>query len=422
LSALRELSLDRGRITDQGLASLRGLGALESLDLSSTLVDDSGVAVLAQFPRLRHLVLGGLVTDGCAPSLRALKNLEDIDISQTTIGEKGLAALAALPKLKTLFMGKQASDRGLALLSKSRSLRTLDLSRSGVSDAGVKNLSAVKTLEEIALGQTAIGNDSLASLAELPELRILDLSETQVTSAGLPPLARLKKLTVLSLSWQTLTREDLRAMAQLRQLKTIVLNGVPLPGTTMAQLKHLGHPSPWEPVKGFARAELAQAKGLDPKALAAPVSVPGPNVNVSALPKRAASGAAPPAAPELSQRAHPAADAPALPIPERVVRTSSPGADLSAPAAKPNPIAGGPARPSGREAEENLLKVIALASNPAHAGAFSGLSGMRQLSQTETVAFLDRVSSDRAKPAIPVEEDRPENSLGEISVGVRSSR
>ena len=80
-------------------------------------------------------------------------------------------------------------------------------------------------------------------------------------------MARLKKLEVLSLSWQKLSREDLQGMAKLKQLKTIVLNGVPLPEATMAQLKQLGTPSPWDSIAGLERARLSEAKKTDQVAL-----------------------------------------------------------------------------------------------------------------------------------------------------------
>jgi hypothetical protein len=73
------------------------------------------------------------------------------------------------------------------------------------------------------------------------------------------------------------------------------------------------------------------------------------------------------------------------------------------------------------DSADNLLKVISLQSNPSHGGGFSGLAGMRQLRDTETVASLNRISEAQSQPAIPQEEDKPENSLGEISVGVSRS-
>ena len=70
------------------------------------------------------------------------------------------------------------------------------------------------------------------------------------------------------------------------------------------------------------------------------------------------------------------------------------------------------------ESEDNLLKVITLQSNPSHSGGLSGLSGMRQLSHTENVVALNTISTG-GKAAIEDQEDKPENYLGDITVGAK---
>ena len=64
--------------------------------------------------------------------------------------------------------------------------------------------------------------------------------------------------------------------------------------------------------------------------------------------------------------------------------------------------------------EENLLQAISLQSNPAHAGGFAGLSGMRQLRHSENVVAINTISAG-GKAAIANQEDKPENYLGEIN-------
>ena len=52
-------------------------------------------------------------------------------------------------------------------------------------------------------------------------------------------------------------------MSKLKQLKTIVLNGVPLPDATMAQLKRLGSPSPWDSIAGLEHARFHDTQHID---------------------------------------------------------------------------------------------------------------------------------------------------------------
>jgi hypothetical protein len=469
LHDLRELNLDETHISDQGLSGLTHLLHLESLDLSSTRTTDAGVALLAKLPQLNRLVLGGAITDAGAASLQKLIHLREIDISQTQIGEQGLGALGSLPDLRTLYVGRQVTDAGLKALSKSPALRAIDLSRTGVTDAGIKQLAKVKTLEEVALSQTAVGNACLPYLAELPELRMLELSDTRVTSAGLIPLARLKKLEVLSLSWQTLSREDLQGMAKLKQLKTIVLNGIPLPEATMAQLKQLGTPSPWDSFAGLQHAQLKETQKMDNGAIGAPVvivpnsdqsmrlkeplllssSVTAHGESIASSPQPSSQAMAEPKQAPPKMTARPSSQQEtlvSLPTrPETIDMSTSPSVSMLPRRTEVgNGIAADRARPSfisafsleGRRdvsaspssaaaplditakksSEDNLLQTITLQSNPARAGGFGGLSAMRQLHQTENVVAINTLSSGD-KATIAQQEDKPENYLGDISVG-----
>lgn len=424
LHHLRELNLDQARVTDAGMAVLSAIPTLENLDVSSTRVTDSGLANLSRLPSLKRLVLGSLVTDACAPHLRAMKTLEEIDITQTQIGEKGLTALADLPALKAIYMNRQVKDAELKPLAQARALRVLDLTRAGITDAGVKSLGKIKTLEELSLGQTAVGNGCLPYLAELPRLRMLELSDTHVTSAGLAPLARLKTLEVLSLSWQTLSREDLQAMAKLKQLKAIVLNGVPLPRATMAQLRRLGAPSPWDHVAGLERARYPNPQPTDRLALSTPVFLSEPSLAMrvkpeipqpSMLPAQRQDIAATPSKPgpfaesrplppPFRQKPGAATHPSAVSLGERVQVSTSAAVPVEAAAMK--------------STEDSLLQMIAVQSNPARGGTFSGLSGMRQIRETGTLASLNTVADGAPRQSILDDQDNPGSSLGEISVGV----
>jgi Leucine-rich repeat (LRR) protein len=479
LHRLRELNFDQTRITDRGLNLLVHLPNLQNLDLSSTHVSDAGIAVLKQLPHLERLVLGAAITDASAIQLATLKHLKEIDLSQSQVGDKALAALGELPNLQTVYLPHQVSEAGLKGLAQSPSMRVLDLTRCTVTDNGVKELSRVKTLQELAFGETAITNASLPYLAKLSELRMLELSDTHVTSAGLAPLASLKHLEVISLSWQKLTREDLQGMAKLKQLKAIVLNGIPLPEATMVQLRHYGAPSPWDSISGLESAALHETTKVNQTVLANPVPTPDTKLSSHAIPELTQTAYHP-----ISITSTALSKSKGRPMSETFGSTTpvtgKKGVGLEVPTptstdlkvasipSKPEPITfKSPSPPGGREkggmrgenllqkesspltpvaisdrplppmggegnvrapievaskkaSEENLLQVIALQSNPAHAGGFSGLSGMRQLRHSESLTALNTISTG-GSANIEEQEDTPETSLGEISVGVKRS-
>jgi Leucine-rich repeat (LRR) protein len=476
LSQLTELTLDRSEVSSAGLKSLAAFSHLGSLDISDTMLRDSDLAELRNLPRLRRIVLNGLITDAGAVQLAQIQTLEEIDLSQSQIGDQGIPALAGLPHLRVLYANKKMDDAGLRSLAKNRSLQSLDLSGASVTDKGMESLSTMNSLKELALSQTAVGNKSLPFLAQLPQLRVLELSDTQVSRAGLAPLVRARSLKVLSLSWDTLSREDLAGMAKLVQLRTIILNGVPLSETTMAKLRQLNR-EVWAPVNSIegARLKLVLAEdSIEARALAAPVASPRAGIpTVRAIPEAPAGYTSPKVLSE-SLPAHPLvsgetqtplkiASIPKTGLPiqrpvagpadnlslqtqplerakvERVLPSTSSvlhvkplqpakskarGLETPGVPSSNQPVEGSVRKPvlpaDLKQTEDDLLKVIALKSRPSRR-SFSGLAEMRELCDAKGDALSD-IALEKEQGAIKMREDRPENSLGEIEINATSSR
>jgi len=103
---VRWLELRKTKITDEGLKHLRGTD-LESLDISTTRIDDAGLANLAElnFPNLKTVALEGLknVTDDGIAHLERFKQLEFLSVAGTKVTPKGIKHLRSkLPNLTIL--------------------------------------------------------------------------------------------------------------------------------------------------------------------------------------------------------------------------------------------------------------------------------------------------------------------------------
>ena len=110
--------LQNTKITDAGLAHLKGLKTLAWLSLNGTKVGDAGLV-----------------------HLKDLKQLEGLNLNDTKVGDAGLVKLRGLKNLEYLSLGgPNVSDVGLAQLKRMKRLRDLDLSKTKVTDAGVKAL------------------------------------------------------------------------------------------------------------------------------------------------------------------------------------------------------------------------------------------------------------------------------------------
>ena len=94
LTALQWLDLSRTQVTDAGVEQLKGLTALQQLDLSLTQVTDAGVEHLKGLTALQRLYLGGTqVTDAGLVHLKGLTALQVLDLRDTKVTEAGVEQL-----------------------------------------------------------------------------------------------------------------------------------------------------------------------------------------------------------------------------------------------------------------------------------------------------------------------------------------
>jgi hypothetical protein len=141
-----------------GLANLRGLASLQSLDLTGCkLVTDAGLSHLKGLTSLQALNLHGckLVMDAGLSHLKGLTSLQALDLSKCNlVTDAGLDHLKGLTSLQTLnlYGCKQVTDAGLANLKGLISLQALNLHGcEQVSDAGLAHLKGLASLQALDL-------------------------------------------------------------------------------------------------------------------------------------------------------------------------------------------------------------------------------------------------------------------------------
>jgi Leucine Rich repeat len=134
---VESLGLSECAVTEQELASLRGLNHLRSLNLA----------------RLNHLRYGSPDTglsDACLIPIQGLTRLETLTLS-----------------------GNRITDQGLALIARMPALENLDLDATDVTDAGLVHLQSLKKLKTLALGGTRVTQEGVKTLQKaLPGLEI----------------------------------------------------------------------------------------------------------------------------------------------------------------------------------------------------------------------------------------------------------
>lgn len=125
--ALKELHLSWDTKDDR-LMTVAKIQNLKTLELESRLVTDAGIAALSELKELRKLKLSGClqITSNGVAALRALTKLESLDISETKVRNEGLAQLSALTELRELDISStKIGKQGLETLRFFKKLRIL---------------------------------------------------------------------------------------------------------------------------------------------------------------------------------------------------------------------------------------------------------------------------------------------------------
>ena len=150
-TGLRQLRIDRSRLTDNGLLALADATQLKVLTIRGRPIGDQGLA---------HIC--------------SLGHLERLNLPHTRITDAGLLALHNLPKLELLRMGSpELTDEGLAGLRQLTSLRFLHLIDVPITDKGLLVIQEFAQLESFYLDGGQVTDDGLWNLVQArPNLHI----------------------------------------------------------------------------------------------------------------------------------------------------------------------------------------------------------------------------------------------------------
>lgn len=162
-------SLELGpEMTDQALENLRYVPKLRTLKLVSNPISDEGLAHLHQVPALEELWLHGCrnITDAGLVHVGKLKNLRYLVLGATKIGDAGVAHLRDLTNLEhlDLFHYTKITNAGLAHLDALNKLKYLRISFTKVGDRGVLHLEKLHGLKDLVLGRTKVSANGIARL------------------------------------------------------------------------------------------------------------------------------------------------------------------------------------------------------------------------------------------------------------------
>jgi Leucine-rich repeat (LRR) protein len=215
---LEHLGLRGTKVTSQVFEHLAHLTSLRSLDLGFTQIEDEGFEHLASLTRLEKLSIGGNRLSGaCLLLLKQLPALVDLDVSGIQRVDSGL-------------WGLPLTAENLARIGQLRQLRALNLAGATLADRGVDRPGHPEA-------ERAELRD-LTALAGLINLERLDLTRQPVTAEAISGLSALPKLQELRLGLaRKLDDSAVPVLLSLKTLRKLYLAGTKLSPQSMEKLK-----------------------------------------------------------------------------------------------------------------------------------------------------------------------------------------
>lgn len=169
---------------------------------------DADLATLSEYAQklkeqkiaMTVVLAGSKITDAGLANIKSLVNVTTLDVSKTSVTSQGVAAIAGWTNLTSLDLSEtKVNDDALAHLSKLTNLNSLTLNGCSLTGAGFGSLKELANLKSLRLNNTQVNDAGLAKLPPLLKLNNLRLDKTQITAASLSQFKKFSGLRELSL-------------------------------------------------------------------------------------------------------------------------------------------------------------------------------------------------------------------------------
>jgi internalin A len=249
LTQLRSLEIDSPHITSLGLRSLSRNAHLETMYLHRAQVDDDAMKVLGNFPNLKGLAINASHSyDALLWAQHRPVRFESADLERAKLQarlsaeivhwnelgyESGAIRDWGVPKARS----NSVTDEGLVHLSGLHKIEQLSLNGFLINGTGLRHMASAKRLWVLRLNDCPITDEGLAKLQAFPKLAEVDLMNTSITDAGLAHLASHNALNSLSLDGTALEGSGLSHLTNCALLHHLSLGSTKI---TDEALSHAG--------------------------------------------------------------------------------------------------------------------------------------------------------------------------------------
>lgn len=254
---ITELYLSTSAVNDAGLAVMPKFEKVEKLSIDGCQYTNNALANIAKMKGLTTLSMnGGSVADpshNCDAGLAAIKEmhqLTSLSIESSALTPKGLAHIATMTWLESLNVARtRFNDDNLEMLAPLVNLKELNISYTYVSDNGFRFLLPFHQMENLKIAKLPIQGDGLLALARakaMPNLHALTIFENMgLQTQGYQGILLFKKtLDYLDVGQAQLTDDRfIQAVVPCTKLEVLLVHENPTFGdgglTQIGRLKNL---------------------------------------------------------------------------------------------------------------------------------------------------------------------------------------
>lgn len=263
LRGLESLHLFTEMIAEEIFSIVSECPLLQTLSMCSPNVEDKVVSAIGSLSHLEILVLAGCPSVTSVAPLSKCRLLKELHLSSTMIDNSGLAEIAGLP-LERLFLNGCGNITSFTPLGRCQLLKELQLTSAKLDPPSVDAISTLSSLEELHMSYCTAAN--FAPLSQCRSLKQLFMRCTRIDNSGIAAIASLPCLESLDVGYCTFVT-CFAPLSKCVSLKTLNVDFTCIDDSSLAALAAL----PGLKVLGVAscltvsrkRRELAMAQGDD---------------------------------------------------------------------------------------------------------------------------------------------------------------
>lgn len=257
------------RITDNGVAYLKDMPFLKSVDIWHAKVTDRAMSDLNQIQTLESLTVGGLTNEGLKniSTLQKMKHLRIQSRQGFEFNDESLDYISRIKSLESLSIKGDFSDHGMKCIAANLNLKILHISEAEkLTNKGMSELCTIKSLENLQIrGTRQLSTSGLNSLNNLNNMKDLSVHYLRRDSSiiDISGLSNLESLTIAlsyevndqSKIYESFRNEDFLCLANLKRLKSLQLIGTGIDDTGMkylSMIQNLGYLN----ITNFGRTQI----------------------------------------------------------------------------------------------------------------------------------------------------------------------